>query len=308
MTGALVELDMRQPEVLVRAMLTTDQAVDLFIGDCTRRGLSERTTTTYQRILGKFCEHLPLMQDVSKVSADDCRRFLDGYTRKARGTQAHAFSVLSSFFGWMYRHKKITRNPMDELDRVRRIPAQDLNVTTVSADDVRRLIAAAVTWPERLAIGILVYMGPRRRAVARLKVADYDMLGERIRFREKGGKTIWKPVPDELSQLLRSAFSQGVYENQEYLVPAEAYLSRNGERDDRCVWRLVKRVGARAGVETHVHALRAAFACLYLESNPGDVEALRELMGHRSIATTSVYLRKLDRDVAMERVRSLSWT
>ena len=303
----LVTLDRREPEVLIRPMLTTDRAVDLFLGDLARRGYSERTRSTYQRILDKLCDRLPLEADVSKVTADDIRRFLDGYNRKAQGTRAHAFSVLSSFFGWLYRNEKITKNPLDRLERPRRLPAQDLDVTTVSSDDVRKLIEAAVTWPERLAIGILVYMGPRRRAVARLKVADYDMLGERIRFREKGGKTIWKPVPDELSQLLRSAFSQGVYENQEYLVPAEAYLSKQGERDDRVVWRLVKRVGERAGVATHVHALRAAFACLYLESNPGDVEALRELMGHRSIATTQVYLRKLDKDSAMERVRSLSW-
>jgi hypothetical protein len=56
-----------------------------------------------------------------------------------------------------------------------------------------------------------------------------------------------------------------------------------------------------------VHALRAAFAVYYLERFPGDVEALKELLGHRSIATTQVYLRKLDRASAMERVRGLSW-
>ena len=56
-----------------------------------------------------------------------------------------------------------------------------------------------------------------------------------------------------------------------------------------------------------MHALRAAFAVFYLERHPGDVEALKELMGHRSIATTQVYLRKLDRRRAMERVRDLSW-
>ena len=73
------------------------------------------------------------------------------------------------------------------------------------------------------------------------------------------------------------------------------------------IWRLVRRVAGRAGVEAHVHALRAAFAVFYLECHPGDVEALKELMGHRSIATTQVYLRKLDRQRAMERVRDLSW-
>jgi integrase len=73
------------------------------------------------------------------------------------------------------------------------------------------------------------------------------------------------------------------------------------------IWRLVKRVAARAGVDAHVHALRGAFAAYYLSLHPGDVEALKELLGHRSIATTQVYLRKFDKATAMERARSLSW-
>jgi site-specific recombinase XerC len=39
-------------------------------------------------------------------------------------------------------------------------------------------------------------------------------------------------------------------------------------------------------IDAHVHALRAAFAANYLSLRPGDVKALKELLGHRSIATT----------------------
>jgi hypothetical protein len=52
---------------------------------------------------------------------------------------------------------------------------------------------------------------------------------------------------------------------------------------------------------------RAAFAAYYLSLHPGDVEALKELLGNRNIATTQVYLRKFDKATAMERVRDLSW-
>lgn len=86
----------------------------------------------------------------------------------------------------------------------------------------------------------------------------------------------------------------------DYLVPPEGYLTRNDDRDDRVISRLVKRVAQRAGVDAHVHDLRAAFAVYYLEANPGDVEALQELMGHRSIATTHVYQRKLGKQAAMD--------
>jgi integrase len=98
-----------------------------------------------------------------------------------------------------------------------------------------------------------------------------------------------------------------IWKADDYLIPPEGYLTRKGSRDDRVIWRLVRRVAHRANVDAHVHALRAAFAVFYLERHPGDVEALQELMGHRSIATTQVYLRKLDRQRAMERVRDLSW-
>ena len=42
-------------------------------------------------------------------------------------------------------------------------------------------------------------------------------------------------------------------------------------------------------------------------SAPGDVAALKELLGHRSLAATQVYLRKFDKATAMEGVRDLSW-
>ena len=82
---------------------------------------------------------------------------------------------------------------------------------------------------------------------------------------------------------------------------------RKDERDDRVIYYLVKKIAKRAGVEAHVHALRAAFAVKYLETNPGRLLELKELMGHRNLANTQIYLRRLDRQRSMETVRPLSW-
>ena len=49
------------------------------------------------------------------------------------------------------------------------------------------------------------------------------------------------------------------------------------------------------------------FAVNFLEAHPGELEALQALMGHSKIETTQTYLRRLNRDRAMERVRDLSW-
>ena len=306
-----VTLDFAAPTVVVRVMLTTHRAIDDFIGDCRRRRWSERTIPEYERTLYEFADRLPVDQDVSKITTDDLRRYLATKTNLAPGTIAGKEAHLASFLRWLYKNHKIASNPIDRLERTRRIPAEDLDVVTVDPAGVRKILAAGQTWTEKLAPAVPAYLGPRRHAVASLRVStDYDRERLLMRFREKGGKTIWKPVPGELAALIETAEADGAYERYDYIVPPEGFLQRTkpGDvRDDRIIWRVVKRVAARAGVVSHVHALRAAFACFYLEGNPGDVEALKELMGHRTLKTTETYLRKLDKQTAMERVRDLSW-
>lgn len=289
-------------------MLTTDRAIDLFLGDLARRGYSERTRATYSRILDKLCDRLPLDQDVSKITPDDCRRFLDQWNRRAAGTRAHTFSVLSSFYGWLYRNEKIARNPLDRMERPRRLPPEDLDVVSVTSADVPLLLAEARPGTELNAVAIVAYLGSRRRAVAALRLRDYNRKTGEIRFREKGAKVIWKPIPAELRQILDASIARGeIREPDDYLVPPEGYLVRKGDRDDRVIWRVVKRVADRSGVEAHVHALRAAFAVYYLEQNNRDTYGLKNLLGHSSMQTTEVYLRRYDKRAAMQPVRNLSW-
>jgi integrase len=80
-------------------------------------------------------------------------------------------------------------------------------VTTVSGADVRRLFDACETWQELLCLATLAYLGPRRHAASSLRRRDVDLERGTIRFREKGGKVITKPIPDEFAGLLRSAVS-----------------------------------------------------------------------------------------------------
>jgi integrase/recombinase XerC len=295
-------------DVIIRPMLTISRAIDLFGGDLARRGYSNRTRATYSRILNKFADQFPADWDVSQVRADDCRTFLDAWNGHAAGTRAHAYSVVSSFFTWLILDERIKRNPLLTVGRPKRVRPEDLDVVTISSAGIRKLLAAGTTWTEKLAVAIPAYIGPRRRAVALLRLRDYDRERRRIRFHEKGGKTIWKPVPHRLVDLIEAAIADGaIVEPDDYLVPPEGTLARKGDRDDRVIWRVVKRVAARAGVDVTVHALRAAFAVFYLEEHPGDVEALKELLGHQSLQTTQTYLRKLDKGAAMERVRDLSW-
>jgi len=308
--SAIEALPPEDVNVVFVAMLTTSRAVDLFLGDLTRRSRSRsgRTADSYRRLLDKFTDSLRTDEDVTGITPDDCRRFLDRYARHAPGYQHTIYATLNSFLEWLYQQQRIKKNPLDHVARPKRIAAEDLDVLTVATVDVPKLLAACQNWSEKLAVAIPAYLGPTRHACALLRLRDYDREQRTIRFGEKGSKTIKKPVPAELGRLLNSAIDAGaIVDPDDYLIPTEGYLVRKGDRDDRVVWRLIKRVGQRAGVDVTVHALRAAFATFYLESNPNDLVGLQELMGHRSIETTKVYLRKLDKQRSMENVRTLSW-
>ena len=308
--------DSEDTDVVFVAMLTTSRAVDLFLGDLARRSRSEsgRSVSSYQRILFRFADTLRPDLDVTEITSDDCRNFLDlcatrktGNRQTSKGTQATTYAILNSFLKWLYLQQRVKRNPLDHVPRPRRPKPDDLDVVTVGTADVPRLLSACRNWSEKLAVAIPAYMGPRRSAVSKLRLRDYNRDNHMLRFQEKGGKTIWKPIPEDLVRLLEAAIADGaIREPADYLVPSERATVK-AERDDRVIWRLVRKVADRAGVDAHVHALRAAFAVFYLENHTGDVEGLKELMGHESIATTQTYLRKLDRQAAMERVRTLSW-
>src|SRR5438045_9746187 len=95
--------------------------------------------------------------------------------------------------------------------------------------------------------------------------------------------------------------------SSDYLIANRRPASVRGvERSDKVIWETVKRVARRAGVNSHVHALRAAFAVQFDEANPGNVIGLKELLGHARIDQTLVSLRRKDKAKAMAQVRGLT--
>jgi integrase len=129
---------------------------------------------------------------------------------------------------------------------------------------------------------------------------------DRIRFVEKGRKVITKPLLAEYEAILCAAIEAGVWKSDtDYLIlNRRPGAVRRDERSDKVIWETVKTVARRAGV---VHALRAAFAVQFDEANPNNVIALKELLGHARIDQTLVYLRRKDKQKAMDAVRTLSW-
>jgi integrase len=205
-------------------MLTLDDAIDRYLGDLTRRGKAE-DARHYRRTLDDFCDTLPNHWDVAKIGDDDIRRFLDRYNARSPAYRAQKDSIIRGFITWLFTEGKIRRHPMARMLPPEAPAPGGRRRGHCLGDDVKKMVSNCETWTERIALAVLAYMGPRRRACSRLRLSDYDRIGRRLRFCEKAGKTIWKPVPHPLARKLKAAIIAGVYETEDdYLIPSVASL------------------------------------------------------------------------------------
>lgn len=292
-----------------RRMNDINYAMDAYLGDLARAGRTTATRTKYQQVLWSFATFLEQqgVDECDRITTDLCRRFLDRWIDRSPSTQALGWTVLNKFSAFLVNETVRDDNPMTRIPRARRKRPEDLDVVTVSTSDVERMFMAALTTQEILCLAVLAYMGPRRSAASRARRRDVDLERGTIRFVEKGGKVAVKPIPDELAAIIRAADDMRVWPSpNDYLIPSRRD-PKNRERSPKVIYDTVTRIAARAGVRSHVHALRAAFAVRMDELNPGRLVAIKELLGHSRVETTMVYLRRQDKHREMEAVRGLSW-
>lgn len=292
-------------------MKTHGDAIDLFDGMLARRTYSEETRRQYRWILNHVADDAERVHKlyVNELELDDYERTLNRWTGLSPSTLSQRISCIRMFSKFVWKKGWADTWVCADLERPRRKRPEDVPVVTVSGAEVVRMLNAAEDYQELLCITTATYLGARRRALASVRRRDVDLENGLITFQEKGGKTIVKPLPDEYVAILRQADDDGIWARPEdYLIPNRRPAAvRRSERSDKIVWETIRRLAARAGVTCHVHALRAAFAVAFDEAHPDELIALKELMGHSRIETTLVYLRRKDRNKAMEAVRDLSW-
>ena len=288
--------------------LRIGEGIDLYLGELARRGRSPRTLDGYRRKLNALAGSVRDAY-VHEIELRDYEVFLNRWIGSAPSTLAGAVSLVKGFSEFLWERGYTAEHVAYRLRRPRRPRAEDLDVVTVGAGDVVRMLEACESWQEYLCLSTPLYLGARRRALALVRRNDLDLDHGTVRLLEKGPKIITKPLPDEYVEVVRAADEAGVWKSLDaYLIPnRRPGAVKRPERSDKVIWETVRKVAARVGVKATPHALRAAFAVQFDEANPDQLIALKELMGHARVETTLVYLRRKDKARAMEAVRGLSW-
>ena len=288
------------------------RAIDLWLGELSRAGRQDGTLDL-SAASEQFVDQLERTRPdvgVQEVTTNDCRAFLDGWRGCAASTVCTVHSAVNGLFAWLFLEGEVEVNPMARIKRPRRPRPGEADVVIVTPDDVGRMFAACDSWQEFLCLSVLAYVGARRDAASRLRWRDVDLSFGSVRLHEKGGKVVDVTIPDELAQILREACESGAVRcgPDDCVIPNRRPASvKRPERSNKSIWETEIKIARGAGVRSTVHALRRAFAVAFLTSNPGAIEALKELLNHSRIDTTQVYLKALNRSHVMEPVRDLSW-
>jgi len=279
-------------------VLSFAAAAELYIADM--RALGRLTT---DRSAGEY--RRTLLQHASDAEASDPRATtrLDAKRTLRRwghpNTQRRRRSMLVSFYDWMVEEGLRSDNPARQTRAAR---GREPSVHRLTFEETRRFLAAARGRTERRVAYIGVCAGLRRNEIRLLQGLHFQREGWIWIPSElaKGGRERWVPVIKDLAPVVREV--RETTEPEHYILPGTKWVeSTHGLRPvtvaecpchAKTIWRIVQRIGRRAGLATavHPHILRHAFA--EHVSRRAGLRVAQAVLGHASIQTTEGYLAK----------------
>lgn len=288
-------------------------------------GNTERAYVFWVRRFVLFCDRRhPRECDESDVVA-----FLDflATTRKvAAATQSQALAAL------VFLYRDLLGIPLGSLPSIVR-GKQRVRVPNVLEPAEVELVLRELRGPSRLVVMLLYGAGLRLSEALSLRLKDLDLARHMLIVRDgKGGKDRRTVLPERLVELfnervldLRRDHQRDVQRGRGYIaLPRALAIKLPGSvRDWRWSWlfpasrdvysrearrhvrhhlhqtTVQRAIGAAAiasGINKRVtaHTFRHSFATHLLRSR-ADIRTVQELLGHRDVSTTMVYLHALDR-------------
>ena len=261
------------------------------------RNYSEKTIVSYRTDLLEFEEYFKKVDaelDFARVDADVVRNWMVSLMDDGRAATSvnRKLSSLRSFYRFLLKRKVVSVDPMLKVvgpKKKKPLPS------FVREKDMDRLLDGLLFdesfegCRDRTILEVFYATGMRRSELMGLNDADVDLSAKLIKVTGKRNKQRLIPFGDELAEDLLNYIK---VRNETLSQGAEAFfVLKNGARMySEAIYRLVRRY--LSGVVTlkkrSPHVLRHTFATAMLNGK-AELRAVRELLGHESLATTEVY-------------------
>jgi site-specific recombinase XerD len=266
---------------------------------CAARGLRTTTIAAYQKTLEQFHEYVRLRQGDIEPGQVTARHVLE-YVNHLRHDRHNGDSavgrqvtILKNFYRAIVAmgHLEPAANPMAHFPKMKAKPRK-LPIV-LSYEEVEHLLASppsdiVLGLRDRAILALLYGTGIRASECATLVEQNVDLASCTIRVTGKGGHERSVPLNPTVAESLQA------YRQVRGDVPPRGafFRSRTGKAMSRgAIYERVRTHARRARIAKQVspHTLRHTFAT-HLMRKGDNLVTIRDLLGHRSISSTQVYL------------------
>lgn len=259
---------------------------------------SEHTLAAYQTDLNQFEDFLKTTYEQENINEADAAQIrawiVELLSRDISTNSIHRkLATLKSYFKFLQAQEVIEYNPMLKViapKRGKRLP------TFIHQDHLQTLFDE-VEFPatysgqrNRLVLEFLYCTGMRRSELINLKLQNIDYSSRVIKVEGKGGKQRLIPFTVHLERVLERfiALRNEAFpttERQEILL-----TDRGKPMYPKLVYNIVRRYLSLVTTvdQRSPHVLRHSFAT-HLSDNGAELNAVKELLGHSSLAATQIY-------------------
>ncbi|MCD2421520.1 tyrosine-type recombinase/integrase [Niabella pedocola] len=259
---------------------------------------SRHTITAYTTDLQEFCDFIETVYGnapLREVSYTFIRSWLARLMEQGISSRSinRKISSLKSFFKYHIKMETIGENPMFKViapKASKRLPAfinetdmKELHTTlSQSTEDWKSLNA-------RMLIGLFYGTGMRLSELIQLKGAQVDRSRKQVKVLGKGNKERVLPLGPALIDLVQEY--EALKRKQFASLPDELLVTEKGKKlYPKYAYLLVKQYLSAIPTldKKSPHVLRHSFAT-HLMNNGAEINAVKELLGHASLAATQVY-------------------
>lgn len=257
---------------------------------------SKHTLEAYKNDLAQFGEFLkPYAKELMDASHTDIRNWMVSMMEQKISSRSvnRKISALKSFYKFLLRRGEIKKNPVSKVQSPKTSKRLPVFVELPGIDKLMKEIEFPEGYDgllDKMIIEIFYGTGIRRSELINLKETDIDFYNSQIKVLGKGNKERIIPIHNEL----RNSIKSFVKEKRNFIESQKGdflFVTKNGKKmTPGSVYEIVKKY---LNLVTTVdkkspHTLRHTFAT-HLMNGGADINAVKELLGHASLAATQVY-------------------
>ena len=256
---------------------------------------SDNTLKKYRVNVSSFIDFMK-DRDFSKSSYKDFIKKIEIVDQFLPNTTNSYIIAINKFLKWL-GHSEMTIKQL-------KIQVDSSINEYMSMADCKRLLRFAKKQNQIDNYYIIQILRKTGIRISELKYFTVENLDTQIRVRNKGKIRNIPVVIDLVRELKKYAKDNKINSGTLFPNPKNGKLYHTST-----IWRRLKKLAGQARVNkknVHAHSFRHLFAKLFLDTYPGAIAELADILGHNSLETTKIYTRDSNKEKEL-RIRKMKF-